>query len=88
MGVRVLETIAEPNMEYGTISKVKVANKVDELLHAEAIRVVEAMPKWTPGKQNGKEVRVKYKQSICKKERFLSLRKESFFCIFARLIVL
>ena len=60
MGVRVLETIAEPNMEYGTISKVKVANKVDELLHAEAIRVVEAMPKWNPGKQNGKEVRVKY----------------------------
>ena len=60
MGVRVLETIAEPNMEYGSISKAKVANKVDELLHAEAIRVVEAMPKWTPGKQNGKEVRVKY----------------------------
>ncbi len=45
MGVRVLETIAEPNMEYGSISKAKVANKVDELLHAEAIRVVEAMPK-------------------------------------------
>ena len=60
MGVRVLETIAEPNMEYGSISKAKVANKVDELLHAEAIRVVEAMPKWNPGKQNGKEVRVKY----------------------------
>ena len=60
MGVRVLETIAEPNMEYGSISKAKVANKVDELLHAEAIRVVEAMPKWVPGKQNGKEVRVKY----------------------------
>ena len=60
MGVRVLETIAEPNMKDGTISKAKVANKVDELLHAEAIRVVEAMPKWGPGKQNGKEVRVKY----------------------------
>ena len=60
MGVRVLETIAEPNMEYGSISKAKVANKVDELLHAEAIRVVEAMPKWNPEKQIGKEVRVKY----------------------------
>jgi hypothetical protein len=60
MGVRVLETIAEPNMEYGSISKAKVANKVDELLHAEAIRVVEAMPKWNPGKHNGKPVKVKY----------------------------
>ena len=60
MGVRVLETIAEPNMKDGTISKAKVANKVDELLHAEAIRVVEAMPKWNPGKQNGRSVRVNY----------------------------
>ena len=56
----VLETIAEPNMEDGTISKAKVVNKVDELLHAEAIRVVEAMPKWNPGKQNGRSVRVNY----------------------------
>ena len=44
----------------GTISNVKVVNKVDELLHAEAIRVVEAMPKWNPGKQNGRSVRVNY----------------------------
>ena len=44
----------------GSISKAKVANKVDELLHAEAIRVVEAMPKWNPGKQDGRSVRVNY----------------------------
>ena len=44
----------------GTISKAKVVNNADEQLKEEAIRVVEAMPKWNPGKQNGKEVRVKY----------------------------
>ena len=44
----------------GTITNVKVSKKVNELLDAEAIRVVNSMPKWKPGKQNGKEVRVKY----------------------------
>ena len=29
-------------------------------IDAEAIRVLSGMPKWTPGKQSGKEVRVKY----------------------------
>ena len=29
-------------------------------LEAEALRVVQSMPKWTPGKQKGKPVRVKY----------------------------
>ena len=44
----------------GTISNVKVVNNADEQLKEEAIRVVKTMPKWVPGKQNGKEVRVKY----------------------------
>ena len=43
-----------------TITNVEVGNSVDSLLDAEAIRVVEAMPKWVPGEQNGKPVRVKY----------------------------
>ena len=33
---------------------------VDPLLDAEALRVINAMPNWKPGKQNGKVVRVKY----------------------------
>ena len=44
----------------GSISDAKVARSVSEELNAEALRVVNAMPKWTPGKQNGKDVRVRF----------------------------
>lgn len=44
----------------GSLTNVNVARAVDPLLDAEALRVVKAMPKWTPGKQNGKPVRVKF----------------------------
>jgi protein TonB len=33
---------------------------VDPYLDKEAIRVISSMPKWKPGKQRGKAVRVKY----------------------------
>ncbi len=33
---------------------------IDAYLDKEAIRVISSMPKWTPGVQNGKKVRVKY----------------------------
>ena len=35
-------------------------NRAVQALRDEAVRVVNAMPRWTPGKQNGKAVRVKY----------------------------
>ena len=44
----------------GSISDVKVMRSVDPSLDREAPRVVKAMPKWKPGKQNGSAVRVKY----------------------------
>jgi TonB family protein len=44
----------------GSVSNPKVVKSVDPELDAEAIRVVNAMPKWTPGKQNGHVVRVKF----------------------------
>ena len=44
----------------GSISQPTIVKSVDPLLDAEAIRVISAMPNWIPGKQNGKEVRVKY----------------------------
>ena len=44
----------------GSISDVKVARSVDPSLDREAQRVVKSMPRWTPGKQNGQAVRVKY----------------------------
>lgn len=48
----------------GKISNVKVLRGVHELLDKEAIRVVKAMPPWTPGKQRGKAVRVSYNLPI------------------------
>ncbi len=44
----------------GTVSNTKVVEKVNDDLDGEAIRVVGSMPKWKPGRQNGKPVRVKY----------------------------
>ncbi len=44
----------------GTVSDVKVMRNVDKLLEAEAIRVIENMPKWNPGIKDNKIVRVKY----------------------------
>lgn len=44
----------------GSISDVKVVKQVFPSLDAEAIRMLKSMPKWVPGKQNGKPVRVKY----------------------------
>ena len=44
----------------GSVSNAKVVKSVDPLLDAEALRVISAMPKWKPGKQNGKVVRVRY----------------------------
>ena len=44
----------------GEMSNVKVLRGVDESLDKEAVRVVSSSPKWTPGKQRNKAVRVKY----------------------------
>ena len=44
----------------GSISEAHVAKSVDPLLDAEALRVVNSMPNWIPGRQNGEPVRVKY----------------------------
>lgn len=44
----------------GSISNVKVAKSVDPSLDKEAVRVIKTMPRWTPGKQKGEAVRVKY----------------------------
>lgn len=44
----------------GSVSSAKVQKSVSEELDAEALRVVNAMPKWTPGMQKGQVVRVKY----------------------------
>ena len=42
----------------GKIRNAKVVNGVDDELNAEALRVVESAPAWTPAKQNGQNVPV------------------------------
>lgn len=44
----------------GHISDVTVLRSVDPSLDKEAVRVVRNMPRWTPGKQGGEPVRVRY----------------------------
>lgn len=44
----------------GSIVEPKVIRSVDPALDKEAMRVVSAMPKWQPGKQRGKTVRVRF----------------------------
>lgn len=44
----------------GTIANPKILRDIGGGCGAEAIRVVKAMPKWSPGKQRGKAVRVQF----------------------------
>ena len=44
----------------GSVTDIRIVKSVDSSLDKEAIRVVSAMPKWIPGRQNGQMVRVKY----------------------------
>ena len=44
----------------GSLTNVKVLRAVDIAIDAEVLRVVKGMPKWIPGRQNGKRVRVRY----------------------------
>ena len=44
----------------GSIVDAKVIRGIDPYLDKEALRVIGTMPKWKPGMQRGKPVRVKY----------------------------
>ena len=48
----------------GTIVDPVVVRGVDPYLDKEALRVIKLMPKWKPGKQRGKAVRVRYTQPV------------------------
>lgn len=53
----VVEFVVEKD---GTLSNVKAFRPADPSLDQEAIRLVESMPKWNPGKNNGEPVNVRY----------------------------
>ena len=44
----------------GSVTNVKIVRGVDKILDAEALRVVSLLPKYKPGKQRGKAVRVMF----------------------------
>lgn len=48
----------------GRVSKPRLLRGVHEDLDKEAMRVIKEMPKWKPGKQKGKAVRVQYNLPI------------------------
>ena len=56
-----VEFIVEKN---GSITNVKIIKGVEPNLNNEALRVVNMMPRWKPGKHNGKKVRVRYSMPI------------------------
>lgn len=61
IGTVVVEFVVERD---GSISNVKVLNPVYPDLDAEAVKVIKNSPKWIPGKQMGKPVRVFYQIPI------------------------
>jgi protein TonB len=48
----------------GSVGDVKILRGVDPYLDAEAVRVVKSLPKWSPGKQRGKAVKVSFQVPI------------------------
>ena len=56
-GTVIIQFIVNKN---GNISDVSVKKGVNPYLDTEAIRVIKSIPKWTPGRQKGKPVNVKY----------------------------
>ena len=50
--------------EDGTVSDVKVIRGISPSIDKEAIRVIKSMPKWKPGYQDGKPVKVSFQVPI------------------------
>lgn len=57
----VVEFIVEKD---GSIDNAKVLRSVDPLFDAEALRVINAMPKWHPGKIRGQLVRTRFRTAV------------------------
>jgi len=60
-GTTVIKFIVEKD---GTITEIEAVRKIGGGCDEESVRVINAMPKWIPGKQRGKVVRVQYHMPI------------------------
>ena len=57
----VVSFIVEPD---GSLSKIRIKESVSPSINAEAKRIVKGMPRWIPGKKDGKPVRVRFSVPI------------------------
>jgi periplasmic protein TonB len=48
----------------GSVSNVTVVKSIDPLIDNEAVKAIQASPKWTPGLQRGQPVRVRYSMGL------------------------
>lgn len=48
----------------GSISDVQLVRSANSLLNQEAIRIFQSMPRWTPGRHDGRAVRVRKTESV------------------------
>ena len=48
----------------GSITNATIRRSVDPAFDREALRVVSSMPKWIPGKENGRNVRVRFNAPV------------------------
>ena len=53
----------------GSIAEAKVVRSSDSVLDEEALRLVNGMPKWVPGKRGGETMRVKYTMPVSFKKK-------------------
>jgi len=61
----------------GRISNVEVLKSLSPACDKEAVRVIKLMPKWIPGEQDGKKVRVNYILPVLFKEPPVVFREEN-----------
>jgi periplasmic protein TonB len=56
-----LTFIIEPN---GAVSNVTIVKSVDPIIDNEAVKAIQASPRWSPGLQRGQPVRVRYSMGL------------------------
>jgi protein TonB len=48
----------------GSVTNVTIVKGVDPIIDDEAVKAIQASPKWSPGLQRGQPVRVRYSMSL------------------------
>ncbi len=63
-GIKGTVTVSFVVNKDGSVTDARILRSVDQSLDKEALRVVNCLPKWKPGKQGGKPVRVSFSVPI------------------------